>query len=62
MIPRVTLIQAPEFIVELEPPAKKMCTQAIAGPSKTEQPVTPDPPKMKNTHQEEVQLETGQSR
>ena len=47
MIPRVTLIQAPESIVELEPPAKKMCTPAIAGPSNSEQPVSPDPPKMK---------------
>lgn len=47
MIPRVTLIQAPESIVELEPPAKKMCTPVIAGPSNSEQPVTPDPPKMK---------------
>ena len=47
MIPRVTLIQAPESIVELEPPAKRMCTPAIAGPSNSEQPVTPDPPKMK---------------
>ena len=47
MIPRVSLTQAPESIVELEPPAKKMCTPAIAGPSNSEQPVSPDPPKMK---------------
>ena len=48
MIPRVTLIQAPESIVELEPPAKKMCTPAIVGPSNSEQPFTPNP-KMKTS-------------
>ena len=40
MIPRVTLIQALVYIVALEPPAKKMCTPAIAGPSNSEQPET----------------------
>ena len=49
MIPRVTLTQALVYIVELEPPAKKMCTPVIAGPSNSEQPVTPNPPKMKTS-------------
>ena len=51
MIPRVSLTQAPESNAALEPPAKKLCTQAIAGPSNSEQPVTPDPSTMKKPAQ-----------